>query len=1026
VLERAKLVDRVALSSAWTALLVFTGYSVGAKIGFLLTFQPHPISTMWPPNAILLASLLLLPRKRWWVVLGAAFFAHLVSEIGAGVPLLMVLGWFVSNCSEALIGALCIEYFAGGRLRFDSFRHVLIFISCGVFFAPFVSSFLDAGFVVLIGWGTDNYWHLWRMRFPSNVLTALTLVPAIVMAGEVQLGELRKISFGRWVETVLLLVTVVTIGILAFAERGLPDGVIPLLVYAPLPFLIGAAVRFGPSGLSWASLITALLAVWGAIHGRGPFTTLNPSDSILTLQVFLIMMTVPLMILATVMEERRLRDNALRQSEERYKTVVESQTDMICRFLPDTTLTFVNDAYCRYFGRDRSELIGRRFADLVPEAGRDRLLDRIALLLGGPPNTTKEHEVVRPDGSAGWHQWTSNLISDGATAPIEFLGIGRDITERKAAEFALRESEERNRAILNALPDLVFLQDRDGVYLDYKAKDPGLLFAPPEEFLGKSMHEILPPALAQAAALCFDRAMQTRETQVHEYDIVLSGRRYWYEARIAPCNGTKFISVVRDITERKKAEAELRKSEERFAKAFNCNPQPMALTTLSDGLFIDVNESFMEMSGYTREELIGHTAIELGIYRDETEREVMLNRMFAVSGGRNIEKRFATKNGNIRLLLVSAEILPIGNEKCILTASTDITSHKKLEEELQLSEREFATLVENSPDIIARLDRDLRYNYVSRKLENVSGLGRSQFIGFKPSEIDIAGFNGVLLEVHCRTVLATGEISVMEYSFKDRSYRSRIIPEYAADGSIDSLMSISEDVTVQLRSEQELRELTARLFNLQDEERRRIARELHDGAAQNLFGITINLGNLQDRCGVEPETSRIVTECQTLAEQSLQELRTLSYLLHPPILDQAGLALALQWYVEGFTKRSGIFVDLISLEDIGRLASEVETALFRVVQESLTNIRRHSHSETATIRLEKSDREITLEIADNGVGMPGRDARGSSDRIADLGVGIPGMRQRLLQLGGRLQIESTENGTTIRAVVPLVENGAKC
>lgn len=161
----------------------------------------------------------------------------------------------------------------------------------------------------------------------------------------------------------------------------------------------------------------------------------------------------------------------------------------------------------------------------------------------------------------------------------------------------------------------------------------------------------------------------------------------------------------------------------------------------------------------------------------------------------------------------------------------------------------------------------------------------------------------------------------------------------------------------------------------------------------------------------------MIVECQSLAEQSLQEMRTFSYLLHPPILDQAGLALALQWYVEGFTKRSGIYVDLIVIEDIGRLPLEVETALFRIVQESLTNIRRHSGSETASIRLEKKPGEVLLKIADHGSGMPTNGSPDSIESIADLGVGIPGMRQRLRQLGGRLQIESTDEGTTVIAVV---------
>jgi len=182
------------------------------------------------------------------------------------------------------------------------------------------------------------------------------------------------------------------------------------------------------------------------------------------------------------------------------------------------------------------------------------------------------------------------------------------------------------------------------------------------------------------------------------------------------------------------------------------------------------------------------------------------------------------------------------------------------------------------------------------------------------------------------------------------------------------------------------------------------------------------LGNLQRQHGdADVESSRTIDECQAMAEQSLTELRTLSYLLHPPILDHAGLVLALQWYVEGCSKRSGVHVDLITLHDIGRLPLELETALFRIVQESLTNIRRHSGSETASIRLERCNDEIRLEISDQGRGISENGHHSLEGEMVQLGVGIPGMRQRLIQLGGRLEIESSNQGTTIIAVVPATE-----
>jgi two-component system NarL family sensor kinase len=224
-------------------------------------------------------------------------------------------------------------------------------------------------------------------------------------------------------------------------------------------------------------------------------------------------------------------------------------------------------------------------------------------------------------------------------------------------------------------------------------------------------------------------------------------------------------------------------------------------------------------------------------------------------------------------------------------------------------------------------------------------------------------------------------------------------------------------------NENELAQLTTRLFNIQDEERRRIARELHDGTAQNLFAISVNLqklGHLSPANG--DEADRLIVESQSLVEQSLKEIRTLSYLLHPPLLDQAGLVSALQWYVEGFSKRSGIDIQVYA-QPIGRLAPDVEMALFRVVQEALSNVRRHSESASASIRLEHRHSQVVLEIKDQGRGLSqngnGFDASGS----VCPGVGIPGMKQRLRQLGGRLEITSNGDGTTVSAVVPIANGG---
>ena len=257
--------------TAVAAVLVGTAYYLGARLGLALTFEPHPISPLWPPNAILLAALLLTPPRSWGWLLLAAFPAHLAAELQSGVPTAMVLGWFVSNCSEALIGAIGVRWLIGGPLRFDSFQHVSVFVLVGGFLAAFASSFLDAALVKLIGWGEGSYWQLWRTRFFSNLLANLTLVPVIVTWAE------------RWTRAHATGIAA-TGGSRAALRRsgcwrsaswcspsaGTGSGTTPVLLYAPVPFLLWAAVRLGPIGTSTSLLVLLLLAVWGAIHGLGP------------------------------------------------------------------------------------------------------------------------------------------------------------------------------------------------------------------------------------------------------------------------------------------------------------------------------------------------------------------------------------------------------------------------------------------------------------------------------------------------------------------------------------------------------------------------------------------------------------------------------------------------------------------------------------------------------------------------------------------------------------------------------------
>lgn len=328
------LMSRRVLRHALAALLVGAGYYVGAKIGFALTFQPHPVSTLWPPNSILFATLLLTPRRMWWFYLLAAFPAHLLVQINQDIPATMILCWFVSNCSEALIGASVLRYLTRSEVRFDNTHHVWVFILASLL-GPFLSSFLDAAFVELNRFGNSPYWAVFRMRFFSNVLASLTLVPLIVTWRRVNFAALKSESWNRYLEAGLLVIGFLIVGTVSFSSRISGGSMKPALLYLPLPFLLWAAIRFGPRGSSTALIVASLFEIWGAIHGLGPFATQSAEMNALSVQLFLILASMPLMFLAALIKEREEAQEIAFQEGEQLEQALDSE-QRVSRALSDS------------------------------------------------------------------------------------------------------------------------------------------------------------------------------------------------------------------------------------------------------------------------------------------------------------------------------------------------------------------------------------------------------------------------------------------------------------------------------------------------------------------------------------------------------------------------------------------------------------------------------------------------------------------------------------------------------------------
>lgn len=350
---------------------------------------------------------------------------------------------------------------------------------------------------------------------------------------------------------------------------------------------------------------------------------------------------------------------------------------------------------------------------------------------------------------------------------------------------------------------------------------------------------------------------------------------------------------------------------------------------------------------------------------------------------------------------------------------------------LQGAEHPYRLLVETIDEGAATLSDDGTVLYSNKSFAGFFGVPLEKFIG-APLHNFVTGNDAEFLKtliLGAKLANTRGEIRLQKKHGKPRTIRLTLSPN--RELGLEAICAVATELTEivdaneALRvTETSLRQLSARLLQLQDEERRRIARDLHDVTGQKIAVLSMSLDRLarltEQR---KPEAKESVKESREIVGQIGEEIRTLSYLLHPPLLDECGLASAVHWYAEGFEKRSGIKLEVSIGEDIPRLPIDAETTLFRVVQESLTNVHRYSGSASAKIKVSKDAGEVRLEIIDYGHGTKTGTARARLDGSAPLGVGIPGMRERLHQLRGELIVDFASTGTRVTATLPVKKAG---
>lgn len=459
----------------------------------------------------------------------------------------------------------------------------------------------------------------------------------------------------------------------------------------------------------------------------------------------------------------------------------------------------------------------------------------------------------------------------------------------------------------------------------------------------------------------------------------------------------------------------------------------------TEGRVVTWNAGAKRIKGYNTSEIIGQHFSSF--YPDEDRRAGKPQRLLdrAAKEGHAEDEGWRVRKGGTRFW-ANVTITAIRDAAGKLTGfgkvTRDLTERRHSELILRHSEERFRLFIEAVQDYaIFMLDHD---GFV--KTWNI---GAERIKGYKAAEIIGQHFSRFYPEEDVRAGKPEWEldVAVKEGRFEDEGWRIRkdgsrfwadVIITSVKDnaGVLMGFSKVTRDFTERMlvqkslkesqqklqESERSLRSLSLHLLRTQDEERRRIGREIHDSLGQYLSVLKMKL----DSMGSSSATPEEGTECANLVDECVREVRTISYLLYPPMLEEMGLKSAIPWYLEGFSKRSGIKTSFEISDDLPRLTRDAELVLFRVLQECLTNVQRHSASTTAEVRISHLDSVVTMHVKDRGKGLPiAILEQGTQDWMGSLGVGLRGMSERMRQLGGALDISSSESGTEVHAMMPV-------
>ena len=718
--------------------------------------------------------------------------------------------------------------------------------------------------------------------------------------------------------------------------------------------------------------------------------------------------------------ERVEAQERLLENERKYRELVEQASDGIFIVEPAGEIVEVNPKGCEMLGYTREELLQTPVAGIMTDTIDSWSLGKLSTM-HAEQTLLSERMMIRKDGSRFPVEISSKMLRNG-----QLQAIVRDITERKRVEGALREYESRYRMLIERSGDAVFIGDQIGRCLEANQAGLDLVGYTMEELLTKRISDIIADDLSQVPLRWDD----LRAGKPIRHDRLLrhkDGTLVPTELAVGRLEDGRFLAVARDISARKAASEALRLSEERFAKAFKASPDAISINRLSDNVVLEVNDSFADITGYSRDEIVGTSNIVQNMWVDQGALKRLTDLLSEGKTVRDFEFKYRKKSGEVCSGSMSADIISIDGEPCMLMICRDITQQQQAQQALLETQERFYAVFESALDPIFITNKDGIYVDVNPAVCTMLRLPKDRIVGRYSQEFVPASQRNAAREMREKLYAsgeAEGELELL------RSDGEIIYVQYKSrpDFYNGLTLTVGRDITDQKAYEEALKEHAAsqanllnQLMNAQETERRRLSMEIHDGPLQSIAVAITELDRSlrrQDRGEAELARRELSSLRGTLTNM-VAELRTVLSDLSLEILSNYGLEAAIRAYAERFPDIEGINLTLRNSLQV-RLPYSIELLLYRLAQETLANVRKHSQATEVMITLEDRENRLYMAISDNGRGFDVSEALAHSQLQAGYRLGLRSMRQRIEEAQGGLTIESHPGeGTTLEFWCPL-------